>query len=74
VPVSDNPVSQDLAWEAVSQLKIWINVSETCDVVPKHTSGGYELDLNGKHLETEFLSKIRFPKHPLRLCKCETAW
>ncbi len=45
---------------------------EPCDVVPKHASGKYELDLNGKRLETEFLSKIHFPNHQLRLCMCET--
>jgi len=66
------PFHRNQARAAVNQLKIWINMRGPCDMVPKHASGKYELDLNGKHLETEFLSKIRFPNHQLRLCMCET--
>lgn len=50
---------------SIAHGRVWI---DALDAPPKHISGKYEIKLNGKLLEGNFLAKRRDRKHPLRIC------
>jgi hypothetical protein len=54
--------------ESIAEGKVWIDAPDTQHLPPKHISGKYEIDLNGKHLEGTFLAKRKSEERPLRLC------
>jgi hypothetical protein len=51
--------------DRIANGRVWIDAP---DARPKHISGKYEIQLNGKLLEGTFLAKRRVRKPPLRLC------
>lgn len=51
--------------ESIAHGRVWI---DALHAPPKHISGKYEIDLNGKLLKGTFLAKRRVRKPPLRLC------
>ncbi len=54
--------------ESIANGRVWIDTTDKQDAQPKHISGKYEINLNGKHLEGAFLAKRHVRKRPLRLC------
>lgn len=57
--------------ETVAYGKIWIDrwdAEDTKDAPPKRLSGKYEIDLNGKHLEGNFVAKKSRRKHAEHVC------
>jgi hypothetical protein len=54
--------------ESIAVGKVWIDATDQQDTQPKHISGKYEINLNGKHFEGAFLAKRHHRKRPLRLC------
>jgi hypothetical protein len=54
--------------ESIAEGRVWIDTTDKQDTLPKHISGKYEINLNGKHLEGTFVARRRNRKHPLRLC------
>ena len=54
--------------ESIADGRVWIDALPMQDTVPKHISGKYEINLNGKHLDGTFLAKLHVRRHPLRLC------
>lgn len=54
--------------ESVADGRVWIDATDEQDTQPKHISGKYEINLNGKHLEGTFLAKRHDRRRPLRLC------
>jgi hypothetical protein len=57
--------------DTIAHGKVWIDVWDSSDprqMPPKHISGKYEIDLNGKHLQGTFVAEERFRKRPLRIC------
>jgi hypothetical protein len=51
--------------QSIAHGRVWIDALET---PPKHISGRYEIELNGKLIGGAFLAKRHNRKHPLRLC------
>jgi len=51
--------------QSIDHGRVWI---DALDSPPKHISGKYEINLNGKLLEGTFLANRRDRKHPLRNC------
>lgn len=51
--------------ESIANGRIWIDAP---DIPPKHISGKYKINLNGKLIEGRFIAKRRDRKPPLRLC------
>jgi len=51
--------------QSIAHGRVWI---DALDSPPKHISGKYEINLNGKLLEGTFLANRRDRKHPLRIC------
>lgn len=51
--------------QSIAHGRVWI---DALDSPPKHISGKYEINLNGKLLEGTFLANRRDRKHPLRNC------
>ncbi len=54
--------------ESIADGKVWIDATDKQDTQPKHISGKYEINLNGKHLKGTFLAKLHDRRRPLRLC------
>jgi hypothetical protein len=54
--------------ESIAEGRVWIDAPDSQDKPPKHISGKYEIHLNGKFLEGNFLARKRDRKQPLRLC------
>jgi hypothetical protein len=54
--------------KSIANGRVLIDALDTQDTPPKHMSGKYEINLNGKHLEGTFLAKLHVRRHPLRLC------
>ena len=54
--------------KSIAYGRVWIDEPETQDAWPKHISGKYEINLNGKLLKGDFVARRRDRKHPVRLC------
>src|SRR5262249_20447082 len=57
--------------KSVGEGRIWIDtwdMSESGDKAPRHISGKYEIELNGKQLQGPFIARIHNRKKPIRLC------
>ncbi|HTU35711.1 MAG TPA: hypothetical protein VMF66_18055 [Candidatus Acidoferrum sp.] len=57
--------------ESVGRGDLWIDGQTTINVEhapPRHISGKYEIDLNGKRLTGSFVAKRHTTKHPVRIC------
>jgi hypothetical protein len=54
--------------ESIADGRVWIDGVETQDTAPKQISGKYEINLNGKLLEGNFVARRHDREHPLRLC------
>jgi hypothetical protein len=54
--------------ESFAEGRVWIDGPYTQDTTPKHISGKYEINLNGKLIEGNFFARRHDRKHPLRLC------
>jgi hypothetical protein len=51
--------------ESIADGRVWVDALNT---PPKHISGKYEINLNGKVLEGNFVARRHDRKHALRLC------
>jgi hypothetical protein len=51
--------------QSIAHGRVWI---DALDTPPKHISGKYEINLNGKLVEGTFLAKMSRRRHPLRIC------
>ncbi len=51
--------------QSIAHGRVWI---EALDTPPRHISGKYEIELNGKLIEGVFLAKRHNRRHPPRLC------
>ena len=54
--------------ESIADGRVLIDGFETQDTAPKHISGKYDINLNGKLLEGNFVARRHDRKHALRLC------
>jgi hypothetical protein len=57
--------------ESIAHGRVWIDewdTSNTGGLPPKRISGKYDIDLDGKHLQGNFVAREHSSKHPLRLC------
>ncbi len=54
--------------KSIADGKVWIDAQDDPDRPPKHISGKYEINLNGKRLEGVFLANRHSRKRPLRIC------
>jgi hypothetical protein len=58
--------------QSIADGKVWIDpldTSETPDAPPKHLTGKYRINLNGKLLEGAFVVKRHDRRRPLRICE-----
>lgn len=54
--------------ENIGDGRVWIDAQDTQRLPPKHISGKYEINLNGKHLEGTFVAKRKSADPPPRVC------
>jgi hypothetical protein len=54
--------------ESIADGRVWIDAPSPQDTPPRHISGKYEINFNGKLIEGNFLARRRHRKSPLRLC------
>jgi len=53
--------------ESMAEGRVWIDGPEQ-DTEPKHISGKYEINLNGRVIEGNFVARRHDRRRPLRLC------
>jgi len=54
--------------ESIADGKVWIDPPQNQDTPPKQISGKYEINLNGKSLEGNFVARRHITRPPVRLC------